>query len=120
MTAATHPQTGDVVLSAQGWVKRFGGITATGNVTLNLVKGARHALKAEKPGRGLVYGDAPSLPAAVSGKVASVACAPGCAFFAHDGEDHDGEEFKGAAGATLADLGVWTGRIRSAGISCAQ
>ena len=82
-------------------------------------EGARHALKAEKPGRGLVYGDAPSLPAAVSGKVASVACAPGCAFFAHDGEDHDGEEFKGAAGATLADLGVWTGRIRSAGISCA-
>ena len=44
MTAATHPQTGDVVLSAQGLVKRFGGITATGNVTLNLVKGSRHAL----------------------------------------------------------------------------
>ena len=42
--ASTHPQTGDVVLSAQGLVKRLGGITATGNVTLNLVKGARHAL----------------------------------------------------------------------------
>jgi branched-chain amino acid transport system ATP-binding protein len=34
----------DVVLSAQGLVKRFGGITATGNVSLNLHKGARHAL----------------------------------------------------------------------------
>ena len=34
----------DIVLSAQGLVKRFGGITATGNVTLNLHKGARHAL----------------------------------------------------------------------------
>jgi branched-chain amino acid transport system ATP-binding protein len=33
-----------VVLSAQGLVKRFGGITATNNVTLNLHKGARHAL----------------------------------------------------------------------------
>ena len=44
MTAATHPQAPDVVLSAQGLVKRFGGITATGNVTLNLAKGARHAL----------------------------------------------------------------------------
>jgi branched-chain amino acid transport system ATP-binding protein len=32
------------VLSAQGLVKRFGGITATGNVTLNLARGARHAL----------------------------------------------------------------------------
>jgi len=32
------------VLSAQGLVKRFGGITATNNVTLNLHKGARHAL----------------------------------------------------------------------------
>ena len=36
----THP----VVLSAQGLVKRFGGITATNNVTLNLHQGARHAL----------------------------------------------------------------------------
>ena len=44
MTTTPHAQTGDVVLSAQGLVKRFGGITATGNVTLNLVKGARHAL----------------------------------------------------------------------------
>jgi branched-chain amino acid transport system ATP-binding protein len=34
----------DVVLSAQGLIKRFGGITATNNVTLNLKKGARHAL----------------------------------------------------------------------------
>jgi branched-chain amino acid transport system ATP-binding protein len=32
------------VLSAQGLVMRFGGITATNNVTLNLHKGARHAL----------------------------------------------------------------------------
>ena len=32
------------VLSAQGLVMRFGGITATNNVTLNLKKGARHAL----------------------------------------------------------------------------
>ena len=34
----------NIVLSAQGLVKRFGGITATNNVTLNLQKGARHAL----------------------------------------------------------------------------
>jgi branched-chain amino acid transport system ATP-binding protein len=34
----------DVVLSAQGLVKRFGGITATGNVNLDLRRGARHAL----------------------------------------------------------------------------
>ena len=33
-----------VVLSAQGLVKRFGGITATNAVTLNLEQGARHAL----------------------------------------------------------------------------
>ena len=39
-----HTATSSTVLSAQGLVKRFGGITATGNVTLNLVKGARHAL----------------------------------------------------------------------------
>ena len=32
------------VLSAQGLVMKFGGITATNNVTLNLKKGARHAL----------------------------------------------------------------------------
>ncbi len=34
----------EIVLSAQGLVKRFGGITATGNVSLDLHKGARHAL----------------------------------------------------------------------------
>ncbi len=33
-----------IVLSAQGLVKRFGGITATGDVSLDLRKGARHAL----------------------------------------------------------------------------
>jgi branched-chain amino acid transport system ATP-binding protein len=34
----------DVVLSAQGLVKRFGGITATNDVTLDVRRGARHAL----------------------------------------------------------------------------
>ena len=34
----------DTVLSATGLVMRFGGITATNNVTLNLKRGARHAL----------------------------------------------------------------------------
>ncbi len=34
----------ETVLSAQGMVMRFGGITATNNVTLNLKQGARHAL----------------------------------------------------------------------------
>ncbi|MDE2418341.1 MAG: ABC transporter ATP-binding protein [Burkholderiales bacterium] len=34
----------NTVLSAQGLVMKFGGITATNNVTLNLHKGARHAL----------------------------------------------------------------------------
>lgn len=34
----------DIVLSAQGLVKRFGGIVATSNVTLDLRRGARHAL----------------------------------------------------------------------------
>jgi branched-chain amino acid transport system ATP-binding protein len=34
----------EIVLSAQGLVKRFGGIVATNNVTLNLTRGARHAL----------------------------------------------------------------------------
>ena len=34
----------ETVLSAQGLVMRFGGIVATNNVTLNLKKGARHAL----------------------------------------------------------------------------
>ena len=40
-SAASLPQ---VVLSCQGLVKTFGGITATNNVTLQLHKGARHAL----------------------------------------------------------------------------
>ena len=40
---ARDPQA-DVVLSAQGLVKRFGGITATNNVSLDLRRGARHAL----------------------------------------------------------------------------
>ena len=34
----------EVVLAAQGLVKRFGGITATDNVSLRLERGARHAL----------------------------------------------------------------------------
>ena len=34
----------ETVLSAEGLVMRFGGITATNNVTLHLKKGARHAL----------------------------------------------------------------------------
>ncbi|MBA2673493.1 ABC transporter ATP-binding protein [Ramlibacter sp.] len=34
----------DVVLSAQGLVKRFGGIVATNHVTLDVRRGARHAL----------------------------------------------------------------------------
>ena len=34
----------EVVLSCQGLVKRFRGITATNDVTLNLRRGARHAL----------------------------------------------------------------------------
>ena len=34
----------DVVLSCQGLVKKFGGITATNNVSLELRRGARHAL----------------------------------------------------------------------------
>ncbi len=36
--------TPEIVLSAQNLVKRFGGITATGNVSLDLARGARHAL----------------------------------------------------------------------------
>ena len=43
-TSATSVAPADTVLSAQGLIKRFGGITATNNVTLNLKKGARHAL----------------------------------------------------------------------------
>ncbi len=34
----------DVVMAAEGLVKRFGGITATGNVNLRIERGARHAL----------------------------------------------------------------------------
>jgi branched-chain amino acid transport system ATP-binding protein len=41
MSAAPHS---DAVLSAQGLVMRFGGITATHNVNLKLRRGARHAL----------------------------------------------------------------------------
>jgi branched-chain amino acid transport system ATP-binding protein len=45
MSMTTHLQgAADTVLSAQGLVMRFGGITATNNVTLDLKKGARHAL----------------------------------------------------------------------------
>jgi branched-chain amino acid transport system ATP-binding protein len=36
--------TSDVVLSCEGLVRRFGGIAATNNVSLNLRRGARHAL----------------------------------------------------------------------------
>ncbi|EJE54309.1 ABC-type branched-chain amino acid transport system, ATPase component [Acidovorax sp. CF316] len=42
-TTAVHNDA-PVVLAAHGLVKRFGGITATNNVTLNLRQGARHAL----------------------------------------------------------------------------
>ncbi|APW43306.1 ABC transporter ATP-binding protein [Rhodoferax saidenbachensis] len=42
-TSMTKPST-STVLSAQGLVMKFGGITATNNVTLNLHQGARHAL----------------------------------------------------------------------------
>jgi len=34
----------DIVLQAEGLVKKFGGITATNNVTLGVRRGARHAL----------------------------------------------------------------------------
>ena len=34
----------DVVLRTRGLVKRFGGITATSQVSLNITRGARHAL----------------------------------------------------------------------------
>ncbi len=42
--AGARADAGNVVLSATGLVKLFGGIIATGNVTLDLRKGARHAL----------------------------------------------------------------------------
>ena len=47
MSAVQHggtPADAPVVLKADGLVMRFGGITATDNVTLNLRQGARHAL----------------------------------------------------------------------------
>jgi len=45
MSAIPQIQAGaETVLSAQGLVMKFGGITATNNVTLDLKKGARHAL----------------------------------------------------------------------------
>jgi len=46
MTSATVSNVNDapVVLEAQGLVMRFGGITATDNVSLQLRRGARHAL----------------------------------------------------------------------------
>jgi hypothetical protein len=81
--------------------------------------GARFILKADKPGRGVLYADAQVLPASVSGKVASALCAPGCKFFAHDREDHEGARYDGGPGARLPDLGGWSGRIRSVGVSCA-
>jgi branched-chain amino acid transport system ATP-binding protein len=43
-TTMSTTSMGDVVLSAEGLVMRFGGITATNNVTLHLKRGARHAL----------------------------------------------------------------------------
>ena len=45
MNAASHSRSAQpTVLHAQNLVKRFGGITATDHVTLELKKGARHAL----------------------------------------------------------------------------
>ena len=41
---STSATPGETVLSARGLVMRFGGITATNDVTLDLKKGARHAL----------------------------------------------------------------------------
>ena len=41
---ASPPAIGTTVLGALGLVKRFGGIPATDKVTLNLARGARHAL----------------------------------------------------------------------------
>nr|WP_315479714.1 ABC transporter ATP-binding protein [uncultured Rhodoferax sp.] len=44
MSGPTTNNAVQTVLSAQGLVMKFGGITATNNVTLDLHKGARHAL----------------------------------------------------------------------------
>jgi len=41
---STSETPAETVLSARGLVMRFGGITATNDVTLDLKKGARHAL----------------------------------------------------------------------------
>jgi branched-chain amino acid transport system ATP-binding protein len=41
---STNHSSNETVLSARGLVMRFGGITATNDVTLDLKKGARHAL----------------------------------------------------------------------------
>jgi branched-chain amino acid transport system ATP-binding protein len=39
-----NPQgSADIVLSAHGLIKRFGGVTATNNVNLDLRRGAHHA-----------------------------------------------------------------------------
>ena len=42
MSAVSHPS--GYALQTQGLVKRFGGITATDHVNLNIAHGARHAL----------------------------------------------------------------------------
>ena len=44
MDMGSTRMTSDIVLSCEGLVKRFGGITATDNVSLQLLRGARHAL----------------------------------------------------------------------------
>ncbi|SEA46955.1 amino acid/amide ABC transporter ATP-binding protein 1, HAAT family [Variovorax sp. YR216] len=44
MSTVNNNNVNDIVLSATGLVMRFGGITATNNVSLNLRRGARHAL----------------------------------------------------------------------------
>jgi branched-chain amino acid transport system ATP-binding protein len=43
-TVSQTSESADVVLSAQGLVKRFGGVNAMDNVTFELRRGARHAL----------------------------------------------------------------------------
>jgi branched-chain amino acid transport system ATP-binding protein len=43
-SSSTPQVVGDAVLACEGLVKKFGGITATNNVTLRLQRGARHAL----------------------------------------------------------------------------
>ena len=66
MTATSTP----VVLAAQGLVKRFGGITATGNVSLNLHQGARHALIGPNgAGKTTVFNLLTKVHAASSGQI---------------------------------------------------